>query len=174
MAKKIRDGFSQTVRTDYLDKNEYPASLNYIYSVETGVKSLRGKLTRLVSMCPRTWIVLVGYSQGATVVGDTIDIYSTQLSSTVKARIKAAILLGDPRFRANQSYSAGTYDRTRSGAYPRPAGAFGGMASRVRSYCNRLDMFCQNNLFGGSAAEQAHGDYAKYASAAFTFAKSRY
>ena len=175
VVRKIRDGFRQTVRTTYLTSREYPATGgNYPWSVGAGERSLRAKLNGFATRCPRTWVVLVGYSQGAHVIGDVLDVRGTQLSSRAKGRIKAVVLLGDPTFRANQSYSAGTYDRTKSGIFRRPAGDFGGFTSRIKSYCNRLDRWCQNNWAGGAAADRAHADYAKYATSAFNFAKSRY
>lgn len=184
IAQEIQRNFSQTVRTDYLASNVYPAkgtirlsavgavisSLEYRLSVAAGERALRSRLEGLATKCPKTWTILVGYSQGANVVGDVIDVGGTQLSSKAKGRIKAVILLGDPRFRANQNYSTGDYERGRSGLIPRGVGEFGSLASRVRSFCNKNDLVCQR----GKTSISAHSDYVKHKVKARDFARTRY
>ena len=62
----------------------------YDRSVATGVEALTGELERLRSQCPTTGVVLVGYSQGAQVIKQTM------LSRAPLDRIVSVILLGDP------------------------------------------------------------------------------
>lgn len=50
----------------------YPASPNYANSVRTGVANLRAELEDVAANCPDTEVILMGYSQGADVVGDLL------------------------------------------------------------------------------------------------------
>jgi len=51
----------------------YPATLNnYNNSSLQGINALKTQLTNLVNSCPSTKVVLMGYSQGAHVVGDVL------------------------------------------------------------------------------------------------------
>jgi acetylxylan esterase len=52
---------------------DYPATLeNYESSESAGVESLLDTIAELVDACPDTQVVLMGYSQGAQVIGDTL------------------------------------------------------------------------------------------------------
>lgn len=61
---------TQEITTAVVD---YPATLsNYASSSAAGTKALTAQLTAQVAACPLQKIVLVGYSQGAHVIGDTL------------------------------------------------------------------------------------------------------
>lgn len=61
---------SQTITTAVVN---YPATLaNYASSSAAGTAALKAQLTSQVAACPSQKIVLVGYSQGAHVIGDTL------------------------------------------------------------------------------------------------------
>lgn len=50
---------------------DYPADLNdYVASVINGTSAVKKQVTAYVERCPRSKIVLLGYSQGAHVIGD--------------------------------------------------------------------------------------------------------
>lgn len=52
---------------------DYPATLdNYASSSSMGTAALTQMLTNFTSQCPQSKVVLLGYSQGAQVVGDTL------------------------------------------------------------------------------------------------------
>ena len=66
----VQDNSKQTVSTDSVD---YPATLNnYASSSAQGTSALKTQLTNQANRCPSQKIVLMGYSQGAHVVGDTL------------------------------------------------------------------------------------------------------
>ena len=56
---------------------DYPAALGqttaqYGQSVSTGTKAAQNQLTAYVNRCPNAKIVLIGYSQGAQIIGDAL------------------------------------------------------------------------------------------------------
>ncbi|ROV86824.1 hypothetical protein VSDG_10152 [Cytospora chrysosperma] len=57
-----------------------------------GTKSMVADVTKALTKCPDTQIVLSGYSQGAMLVHNTMH----KLSSTQAASVKAAVTFGDP------------------------------------------------------------------------------
>jgi hypothetical protein len=105
--------------------------------------------------CPAERVVLAGYSAGALIVGDVLQMDPPQ--SAAAKRLAAAVLLADPEFNpADARTAAGTFDPRYSGSPRRPA--FGQpLASRVRSYCRRDDIVCQRQ--DAAASKVQHGNY---------------
>lgn len=146
----------------------YEAS--YERSLAAGKNRLAGYLGRfLAGACGRvTPVVLVGYSQGAHVVG---DVYQERLSPAQRARVAAVALIGDPRFRgaAGSPPDVGSYDPLLNGIWAaRHIGSArsitGGQAARVRSYCLRRDPVCNGSVRNVlrcrfHRAECVHGRY---------------
>lgn len=95
--------------------------------------------------------MLLGWSQGAQVIGDTLDRPDHRLaardapplSPAAAARIAAIVLYGNPRFTAHQPYNAGTFDPDLEGTNSRPPGALSPFGDRIRDYCARDDLACQ-------------------------------
>ncbi|HYN95912.1 MAG TPA: cutinase family protein [Pilimelia sp.] len=69
VAARMTAELDAAVRTTPLD---YPASVNYGSSVRQGVDAVRVELAAIAESCPDTAIVLMGYSQGADVMGDVL------------------------------------------------------------------------------------------------------
>lgn len=96
-------------------------------------------------------MVLLGWSQGAQVVGDTLDEPAHRLaagdlpalSAAAGARIAAVVLYGNPRFTAGRSFNTGNFDPDFEGTNPRSADAFAGYTDRLRDFCARNDLACQ-------------------------------
>jgi len=157
----------------------YPATLtNYASSVAKGDSAMAADVEKAVSSCPGEKIVLLGYSQGAQVVGDvlagggggSLGATSAPIPAADAAQVIAAIQFGDPRHQPNLSpIDLGT-DPGAQGIFPVGNGqsraAFGAV---LRSWCDTGDPFCAggNNL-------NAHLQYTnKYDTAANTFVKGR-
>jgi acetylxylan esterase len=156
----------------------YPATLtNYASSAAKGDSAMKSELQTLVTNCPNQKIVIVGYSQGAQLVGDvlggggggSLGTATPPSPSSVTSHIIAAIQFGDPRHLPNKSFNQGT-DLGATGLFPRPASeSIDAFSSILQSYCDNGDPFCAggNNL-------SAHLDYdSKYDTAAAAFVKGK-
>lgn len=128
----------------------YPATLDdYQDSSAQGTAAMTKQLTDYATACPCAQIVLMGYSQGAHVVGDTLcggggvlgNAFTPPIDRAIGDRVFAAIQMGDPRFVANKSFDAG--NSTSDGLFPRPANlTCDSYASRIKSYCDEGDTYC--------------------------------
>ncbi len=166
LARQITRTVSQTVRTTALD---YPASWDYQNSLRTGVTNLGASVQRTAAACAGTRFVLMGYSQGAHVIGDAL-VGGAGGAATVPAalapRVAAVLLLGDPTFTAGETFNV--TDGTGSGVQARGTGRLAPFAGRIQSYCNRTDRYCD-----GGNSSLAHINYRKFQSAATTFTVAR-
>jgi hypothetical protein len=166
LARQITRTVPQTVRTTALD---YPASWDYQNSLRAGVTNLGAVVQRTAAACADTRFVLMGYSQGANVVGDAL-VGGAGGAATVPAalapRVAAVLLLGDPTFTAGETFNV--TDGTGSGVEARERGSLAIFASRIQSYCNRTDRYCD-----GGNSSLAHINYRKYQNAATAFTAAR-
>jgi len=98
---------------------DYPASSNFnsreaiVRSVMTGVQDAQKQITGIVDRCPRTKIVLGGYSQGAVVAAYTVNggltmparnaeyswLLPKQLPEKVASHVAAVVLIAPPSSR---------------------------------------------------------------------------
>lgn len=145
---------TQTVSRAAVD---YPATLtNYASSSLQGINALKTQLTNLVNSCPTTKVVLMGYSQGAHVVGDvlgggqggSLGTATPPISSTIASHVTAVATFGDPRHVANgPNFNAGT--ATRNGRFPRNStqiNLLNSFSPRIRSWCDANDTFCDSGF----------------------------
>jgi hypothetical protein len=150
----------------------YTGTESYFSSVKDGAANLRAQIVATVGECPYSNIVLIGYSQGADVIGTVLEgIETTPLDENARNHILSVAFFGDPTFRAGEAYNAegsGTGD----GLFPRPAGALSSWTRLgyptpdtvtpvpvpiIRSYCFTGDRFCQKGL--GPDAGEIHESY---------------
>lgn len=106
----------------------YPANGNagltdpkYKASVQAGVKAVTSQVSKFAAKCPRTKLVLVGYSQGSKLFDDALcgggdsNMGISDASATISQfNIKAVLLPADDRFsksllRLTYEVSCGTY-----------------------------------------------------------------
>ncbi|CAG7561339.1 unnamed protein product [Fusarium equiseti] len=128
----------------------YPALYDeYLESQPKGVRVLTSVVNNYVKSCPDTDIVLMGYSQGAHVIMDTMcGTSSTGFPGTlpqpayITDNIASVLLLGDPSLTEGQTFHVGT--SVGNGMFPRnlPAGC-DRIADRTVSVCDKGDPFCE-------------------------------
>jgi hypothetical protein len=167
LARQITTDVPQTVRSTAVD---YPASLgNYQASVRQGVADLAATMADTAADCADTRFVLMGYSQGANVVGDALagrGRTAPAVSDELADRVAAVLLFGDPTFTAGEPFNVG--DGTRSGIFARGRGELAAFADRTQSFCNRNDRFCQ-----GGTSLAAHLNYNGFRDDATEFVAAR-
>ncbi|MGI5460881.1 cutinase family protein [Streptomyces sp. CA-249302] len=140
-------------------KVDYPADLS-LTSAAQGNLNLVSHVMSQASTCPNQRFILVGYSQGANVVDNSIGISSagalvgSPIVATIPAalapRVTAVLLFGNP-IRAQGKSVTGTYQ------------------SRTIDFCAKGDPVCVN----GGDDVLAHLGYSADADAAATFAAGR-
>ncbi|KAL1311485.1 hypothetical protein AAFC00_004426 [Neodothiora populina] len=134
---------------------DYPASLaRYADSVYTGVSNMTKLVQSHVAACPKSKIVLLGYSQGAQVAGDTVCgttsaggfTQTSALASKYSTNVIAVVMFGDPANVSGLSFDKG--NATSNGLFPRTSlSACTGFASKVQSYCDDGDAYCDSGLY---------------------------
>jgi len=130
---------------------DYPAAyLDPLYpdSVTDGINALISLIESYVDACSGK-IVLVGFSQGANVITDTlaggVD-KPTPINPSYVEHISAIAVFGDPSFTHGQSFDAGT-DTSSDGIFAREEGGsslalLNTYASKLKSYCDTGDVYC--------------------------------
>lgn len=137
--------------------------LAYYNSVERAKDSLRQQLDDIASQCPSTRVFLVGYSQGAQVVG---DVYQEQ----ARPDVVGVALFGDPYY--NHSDSSDRFGlnikpkqriKTKLDgalAAPKPRKAFN--SKQVMAFCHQEDPVCQAPLSSFELAHFGTGQHKNY------------
>ncbi|MEV4417850.1 cutinase family protein [Catellatospora sp. NPDC049609] len=138
---------TETSRTARRIALKYPATAIapiYPISQQQGTVNLKNLVTSLGTTCSSaTRFVLIGYSQGAHVIGDALASDSAnRIAATYRSRIAAVVFFGDPTYRKGEPYNAGGAPNT--GTWPKGAGVLSEFNSRLRSYCYTGDKWCQN------------------------------
>ena len=166
LAEEIQKGVKATVSQQAVN---YPAALTpYEPSVTAGDKAIKAQLEEEVAKCPGQKIVLLGYSQGAQIVGDVLgggggnksfdgagDGPATPpASASATSQVVGVIQYGDPRRIPGQSFDVGT-DKNAEGIFPRLSSQLlTSFAPDIQSYCDTGDPFCAKGL-----NLEAHLDY---------------
>ncbi|WP_327405807.1 cutinase family protein [Streptomyces sp. NBC_01288] len=137
----------------------YPADLS-LTSAATGNLDVVNHVNAQAAACPNQRFILVGYSQGANVVDNSIGISSdgavvgspivATIPAAVEPKVAAVLLFGNP-IRALGKSVTGTYQ------------------SRTIDFCANGDPICQN----GGTDVLAHLGYTSDADAAATFAAGK-
>ncbi|KAK7420707.1 hypothetical protein QQZ08_010288 [Neonectria magnoliae] len=152
-------------------------SVAYGDSAKQGTAAVAKAVNAFNKKCPNSQIVLVGYSQGGQIMdnalcggGDSgagITDKAVPISAAAVKMIKAAILMGDPRYVSGLAYGVGTCKN--GGFDARASGFVCPSASKVQLYCDAEDPYCCN---GNDAAH--HQQYVSiYGTKAKTFVNSK-
>ncbi|WP_053385860.1 cutinase family protein [Leucobacter japonicus] len=151
MTRKISKAHAGDVRVLDVD---YPADSDVKEGGTIGARTLVDILNVQSEACPDQRFVLLGYSQGALVIGDSLsppeDRMVGETVGTVDEgameRVLAVVLFGDPRFEGAAEYNVGSFDASLDGLLPRPEDALDAVANRIRDYCVAGDFICQSSL----------------------------
>jgi len=129
---------------------EYPATIdNYATSSVNGTMATEQQLTAFVQKCPSSKVAMLGFSQGAQVVGDAlagggiqgVSRLNAPVNRAVSERVAAVVMYGDPRHLVQTSFNVGT--ATKDGVFPRPMNqSLNAFADKTKSFCNVNDPFC--------------------------------
>jgi len=133
----------------------YPASeADYLGSVNAGITNILKQIQYQVAICPAQKLVLLGYSQGAQIIGDTLsgtgggilgaENDTAPLNPIAYSKyISAIIFWGDPRHLQGQPVVGSP---AYSGYFPRPATQSTNLelnyGSKLQSYCTYGDEYC--------------------------------
>lgn len=133
---------------------DYPADGEVKEGSTVGVRKLIDTLNVQTEACAEQRFVLLGYSQGALVIGDALAAPEARLvgdtvgavSEAAADRVLAIVLYGDPRFVGAETFNAGDYDPAVNGLLARAEGDLAAFADRIRDYCVARDFICQSSL----------------------------
>ncbi|WP_075200942.1 cutinase family protein [Leucobacter celer] len=142
----------------------YPADTDVKEGGTIGARTLVDTLNVQTEACEDQRFVLLGYSQGALVIGDALAAPGARLigetvgevSEAAAERVLAIVFYGNPRFVGSESFDYGSYDPRMNGILPRPPGSLDAYADRLRDYCVAGDFVCQSSL---DLDEAPHVDY---------------
>lgn len=146
-------GDLQTVskKTVYIAGLRYQAvigwgGLAYNNSRHGGVVNLQKSLNYLATACPSSRTVLIGFSQGAHVIGDALAKSSgIRPNATARGKIAAVVLYGDPMYNPTEPFVA-TKSLTKYGMLgTRTTGDLKEFETRLRSFCLSGDPACQGS-----------------------------
>ena len=161
VARAIEDARPDETEVHHLD---YPASTEVKDDASVGVITLAKTLNQQAAACPFQRFVLLGYSQGALVIGDAlvdpemriVGTYAERLSEAARERVAAVVFYGDPRFVGTEPFNRGYFNPDIDGILARSEGALDPYADRLADFCVRADFVCQASM---SLNEQGHVEY---------------
>jgi acetylxylan esterase len=99
-----------------LEAVDYPATIeNYDVSSTAGTKAVEQQLSTFVQRCPSSKVVMMGFSQGAQIVGDAlggggiqgVSKFSPPVGRAVSDQVSAVVMYGDPRHVVRAPFNVG-------------------------------------------------------------------
>ncbi|KAF2436200.1 alpha/beta-hydrolase, partial [Tothia fuscella] len=133
-----------------MDSIVYPATIeNYDVSSTAGTAAVEQQLSTFVQKCPSSKVVMMGFSQGAQIVGDAlggggiqgISKSSAPVGRAFSSQVTAVVMYGDPRHVVQAPFNVGT--ATKDGIFPRSMNqTLNAFAAMTKAFCNDRDPFC--------------------------------
>jgi hypothetical protein len=160
---KARKPSSQTLQSyglEYQAVNvaEWWKAWDYFFSVWEGDEHLEKRIHNDASGCPGMKILVAGFSQGAHVVGDTIENFSNANDGAL-SHVYGVAMYGDPRFSKDDSATArGNYSHEHWGILGERGNYSSKINNRLGDWCRLKDAICQ----GFNAGSTEYHEYAKY------------
>jgi cutinase len=131
---------------------------NYFPSVWEGDEHLENRIKGDASACSGMKILVAGFSQGAHVVGDTIENLTNKNDGSL-GHIYGVALYGDPRFSKDDHATArGNYNADHYGLLGERGNYSTKINNRLGDWCRLYDAICQ----GFNAGDTAHHEYKNY------------
>lgn len=148
VARHVEETYPGTVQTIDLD---YPANGDIKDGATLGIRTLIDTLNQQAKLCAEQRFVLLGYSQGALLIGESLITPERrllgatvgELTLAASLNIAAVALYADPRFVGSDPFARGTFDPDTNGLLERSEGALAEYAERIVSYCVADDFVCQ-------------------------------
>ncbi|KIM23819.1 carbohydrate esterase family 5 protein, partial [Serendipita vermifera MAFF 305830] len=108
----------------------YDTSAEYVVTVAAGAAITASYISSQAALCPNQRFILSGYSKGALVL------HSTTLSSSLKAKVAAVLVFGDPARNINRPWPINS-----PSVDLKPRGGSSN-SQNIASFCNFGDVFC--------------------------------
>jgi len=150
-------GAGQVESLDYpgtgtVRSTQWPGWVQLGTSPRVGVRRLVTLLEEHAVERPDVGVVLLGYSQGALVITETLSPAEDRryaprvpaLSEPAVAVVRAAVGVANPAFGAGEPFNAGTPTPGVSGMWPRPPGVLARVADRVVDFAEHDDIAAQH------------------------------
>ncbi|KAK3389775.1 cutinase-domain-containing protein [Podospora didyma] len=159
----VAGNVSALVPGSTIEPVDYPATFeNYSDSEAKGAAFFTKSIVDYTALCPKTKIVLLGYSQGAQAVMDSLCgnsesgfTVSADLPGIYDEYLAAVLTYGDPSHTVGAPWNFGTSNKT--GIFPRlNITACEPYSDQIRGYCDTGDVYCDR---GNNSA--THGSYFK-------------
>jgi len=160
---KARKPSSQTLQSyglEYQAVNvaEWWKAWDYFFSVWEGDEHLENRVKGDASACPSMKILIAGFSQGAHVVGDTIENLTNKNDSSL-GHVYGVALYGDPRFNPSDKATArGNYNPEHWGILTERGAYSSKINNRLGDWCRLKDAICQ----GFNAGSTEYHEYKGY------------
>jgi Cutinase len=160
---KARKPSAQTLQSYGL---EYPAvnvaewwnAWDYFPSVWEGDEHLENRIKGDASACSGMKILVAGFSQGAHVVGDTIENLASKNDGSL-SHVYGVALFGDPRFNPGDKATArGNYNPEHWGILTERGAYSSKINNRLGDWCRLKDAICQ----GFNAGSTEYHEYRNY------------
>lgn len=96
---------------------DYPATIeNYDVSSTAGTKAVEQQLSTFVQKCSSSKVVMMGFSQGAQIVGDAlggggiqgVSKFSPPVGRAITDQVSAVVMYGDPRHVVRAPFNVGS------------------------------------------------------------------
>ncbi|WP_344350021.1 cutinase family protein, partial [Catellatospora coxensis] len=121
---------------------DYPALWDNTASTAAGVLNLKRELNQLAIYCPGSRTVLLGYSQGAAVIGELLGLGRSSLTTVAQNNIEAVVFFGDPGYRVGEIQNDSGNTANGQGIRYRVPRVLDWLYPRLRSYCYDGDWAC--------------------------------
>lgn len=158
-ARKPSNQTLQSYGLEYQAVNvaEWWKAWDYFFSVWEGDAHLEARIKGDASSCPSMKILVAGFSQGAHVVGDSIENLANKNDSSL-SHVYGVALYGDPRFSKDDSATArGNYSHEHWGILGERGNYSSKINNRLGDWCRLKDAICQGFNAGSTQYHEYRG-----------------